>query len=251
MSTKSSVLSNLEMHKGEYISGAELAEKCQVSRNAIWKAVNELREEGYSIESVNNKGYSLNVDSDIISEEGIKLYLASSLKKKKNASVEISIYKDIDSTNSQAKRNLISEDGIFSHGSVIIARRQSAGRGHDGSTFNSPDGGIYMSIILEPDKVKVGSSDVTRFIVEEVRNALQSSMDISLTIKNKSRLYQGRKKICGILTEGIVDMETDKYSNYIVGIGILFDEIVTRKNVNKNMIISEIIKDIIGLKEFL
>ena len=87
MSTKSSVLSNLEMHKGEYISGAELAEKCQVSRNAIWKAVNELREEGYSIESVNNKGYSLNVDSDIISEEGIKLYLASSLKKKKNSSV--------------------------------------------------------------------------------------------------------------------------------------------------------------------
>ena len=125
MSTKSSVLSNLEMHKGEYISGAELAEKCQVSRNAIWKAVNELREEGYSIESVNNKGYSLNVDSDIISEEGIKLYLASSLKKKKNSSVEISIYKDIDSTNSQAKRNLISEDGIFSHGSVIIARRQA------------------------------------------------------------------------------------------------------------------------------
>ena len=241
MSTKSNVLTSLESCRGEFISGADLAEACQVSRNAIWKAVNDLKNDGYQIESVNNRGYMLHEDSDIISEEGIRLYLKKIIGRKCTSLYPvINVYDEIDSTNTQAKRTLIYKEDRFIHGEIIISERQTAGRGHNGRDFVSPDGGIYMSIILDPARMK-NEQPITKFISQTVMDVIQRTLDVKLILKDKGRIYQDKKKICGILTEGIADMETGEYSNYIAGIGIRYSDIKHKTDINRNQLVAEII----------
>ena len=238
MSTKSNVLEALEKNRGEFISGASLAEQCGVSRNAVWKAITELKKDGYEIASVNNRGYSLATDSDIISLEGISLYL----EKKVAQSVDLLLYDEIDSTNTEAKRILVSDGGFLLHGTVIVARTQTSGRGHGGRDFESPEGGIYLSVILEPKKFK--KKNLTQFVSESVKKSLEKVLAVQITIKKNSALYQGRNKICGILTEGISDMETGEYSNYILGIGVRLDSIKSTGVITKNEVIAAIINGI-------
>ena len=75
MSTKSELLKLLESNKGTYLSGEEMAGRLGCSRTAVWKAMKSLRDDGYKIKAVNNKGYVLDTDSDILSKEAIRLYL--------------------------------------------------------------------------------------------------------------------------------------------------------------------------------
>ena len=91
---KSKVLKVLEENKGRTVSGAEIAKTLNLSRTSIWKAINLLRDDGYTINAVTNKGYSLEDNTDIISKEGISLYL-----NKDFSNVDIYIYKTTSSTN--------------------------------------------------------------------------------------------------------------------------------------------------------
>ena len=70
-----SVLTALENHTGEWISGGKLADQFDVSRNTIWRAMNNLIAAGYPIESVSGRGYRLSSGKDVLSETGIKLNL--------------------------------------------------------------------------------------------------------------------------------------------------------------------------------
>ena len=81
MNTKENIILALEASKGEYVSGESLAENLGVSRNAVWKGVNELKKNGYPIDSVRNKGYKLNASSDIVSKAGITMYLGRKAQK--------------------------------------------------------------------------------------------------------------------------------------------------------------------------
>ncbi len=238
MSTKETVIKVLESSKGTYISGEALAKQCGVSRNAVWKSITELKKSGYEIESVTNRGYMLREDNDIISKAGICLYLDklkaddAMNKDTEGESIEtlpvpdrIHVYEELDSTNAEAKRTVLFDNGHMLHGTVIVARHQTAGRGHGGSSFSSPDGGIYLSIILEPDKIKRTSEKITEIISEAVSTVIMGLFDMEVQKKDDSSLYVKDKKICGILTEGISDLETGIFSNYIAGIGIRTDKI--------------------------
>ena len=75
MTTKEKLLALLEENKGAFFSGEEIARTLQVSRAAVWKAVNALREDGYTIDAATNKGYRLSPDSDILSPQGIRRFL--------------------------------------------------------------------------------------------------------------------------------------------------------------------------------
>ena len=68
MSVKNDIRSELEAHRGEDISGQYLAEKLGVSRNAVWKAINSLKNDGYKITSSTNKGYCLSESCDILAK---------------------------------------------------------------------------------------------------------------------------------------------------------------------------------------
>ena len=244
MVTKDRVLEKLENEKGNFISGGNLALEFGISRNAVWKAVSELKKEGYDIESVSNKGYRLNKNCDIISEQSVKCEL---IKQGFDADkVEIIVHDSIESTNVEAKKLLLNSDGIFKHGTIIVARSQTSGKGHGGDSFESPEGGIYLSIILEPAKLKDSGKKVPRLAVAAVKNSLEKLTGCEVIQKENSRLYIGKRKVSGILTEGIVDMETQEFSNYIVGIGIIPINKKMFSKHSKSEFIASIIKQILN-----
>ena len=119
MTVKSRLLELLEQHKGETLSGEDIGRELSCTRAAVWKAVNSLRQEGYPIEAGPNKGYMLARESNLISAEGIRLFL-------EDPQVEIKIFDAISSTNLEARQLAVS--GMAGHGSFVVAMEQTAGR---------------------------------------------------------------------------------------------------------------------------
>ena len=233
MATKDVVLSILEKNRGSYVSSRDIISEAGVSRNAVWKAVNELKKSGYDIESVTNKGYCLNSGSDVISVPAISNYL-----KDKSVADKIVIYDELASTNKAAKLSLITG---ADDKSIIIARRQTEGVGHSSEHYESPEGGVYISIIITPEKPgekKLKSSAIGKKVAEVIEK--QSGKKTELD-KTRNRIYINKKKVCGILTEYIADLETGDVSCYIVGIGIKM------KNMQKNSMIAKVIEGILQL----
>lgn len=212
MSTKDSVLQALTESKNSFISGEDLSKKLDVSRTAVWKAIRTLREEGYPIEAVTNKGYKLMPDKWMITEDSLTLSLPARYKNNR-----IYIYDTLDSTNIRAKQLALEN---APHGTVVIARQQTAGRGRLGRSFFSPREGIYISIIVRPDFDLAKSVLVTSAAAVAVAESIESVCGIDAKIKWVNDIYADNKKVCGILTEGITDFETGQIESLIIGIGV-------------------------------
>lgn len=213
MTVKEEVLKALEENRGSYFSGQVLAERLNKSRAAIWKAIKQLQSEGYMIEAVTNKGYSLNVSTDVLSKEGIGQYIDHKYKAN-----DIIVYKTIGSTNEQAKKEAMSG---AREGTVIIAEEQTAGKGRRGRSFFSPYGtGIYMSIILRPDMEMSEATFITTAVSVAVARVIESVTNQKAGIKWVNDIYIDGKKAAGILTEAVMDFETEKVDWVIVGIGL-------------------------------
>ena len=227
MNTRNSVLLILEMHRGKYISGELLASELGVSRNAIWKAINDLRSSGYSISSVSNRGYMMEESNDIISPQGIRVFLNNPKDVER-----IQVYEKIDSTNLEARRQII--EG-YDRGDIIIAKTQTAGRGHLNKMIDSPEGGIYLSQIIKPHGIDIPSNSIQSTI--RVSRAIEKVTGKQVEIGWTSNIYLDDKKVAGILNEVIADLETGIISNYICGIGIMI------QGYSRNQIIAEIINE--------
>ncbi|MEL7655999.1 MAG: biotin--[acetyl-CoA-carboxylase] ligase [Bacillota bacterium] len=213
MSTKGNILKELEENKGMSISGEELASRLNISRAAVWKAIQELRKEGYRIDAITNKGYSLSQNSDVLSVEGILPYL-----KERGMSDGIHVFKTVESTNLTAKKMAL--DGAPS-GTVVIAEEQSKGRGRMGRSFYSPpSSGIYMSFILSPRFDPSKSVLITTAASVAVCKAIENITGIGCQIKWVNDVYMDGKKICGILTEAVTDFESGHIEYIVLGIGI-------------------------------
>ncbi len=213
MSVKNEILHVLESNKGRNISGQELADMLKVSRTAVWKAISSLKDEGHLIESSSNKGYSLSSSSDVLSSEGIRLYLNEEFK-----NIPITVYKAIESTNSEAKLSAVQN---AEHGTTIIAEEQTKGRGRFGRDFYSPsDSGIYMSIILKPELTIENSVLVTTAAAVAVCHAIEKFTNDLPMIKWVNDIFIGDRKVCGILTEAMTNFESGVMDSVVVGIGI-------------------------------
>lgn len=208
---KEQVLDSLWQAQDEYISGAELAQRLGVSRTAVWKAMGQLRAQGYLIESVTNKGYRLSSRSDVLSAAGVEKYL-------KDQSLRIQVVDMVDSTNSAMKR--MAAEGA-PQGSVLIANEQSAGRGRMGRSFYSPPGtGIYMSLLLRPRTDAQRATLVTASAAVAVAEAIEHLAGEPAQIKwVNDVLFHGRK-VCGILTEAAMDFESGMIDHVVLGIGV-------------------------------
>lgn len=216
MNTKDEVLKELEENREKYISGQDLADKLSLSRTAIWKAIKSLKEEGFIIDSQTKKGYRLDANCDKLTEFGVKKDLIPELK-----DIDIRIYDEIDSTNTEAKRLLYSED--IRHFTLLASDYQAAGRGRTGKSFKSYRGtGLYYSIILRPKD----NFDFSYFDLITVRSAVSVAKTIKdltgkdAAIKWVNDIYIDGKKVCGILSELDADFETKTVSSIIIGIGI-------------------------------
>ena len=212
---KENIISILESNKGLFISGEKLANDLNVSRAAIWKVIKSLKNEGYDILSVSNKGYALSKETDILSSKIIK----DNMPKYKDK-FNFVIYKTVESTNIVARG--MAMNGADS-GTVVIAEEQTSGYGRNGKSFFSPYGtGIYMSIILNLKKEKkiFNSSFITTAAAMAVSKSIEEISNENTQIKWVNDVFINGKKVCGILTEGAFSFEDGKLDYAVIGIGI-------------------------------
>lgn len=194
-----------------YVSGQRLCEELNVSRTAVWKNINRLKEEGYVIEAVQNRGYCLKERPDVINAQEIKSRLHT-----KYWGQETMFFEEVDSTNNVAKK--MAEEGA-PHGRLVIAENQNAGKGRRGRTWSSPEGtGIWMTFILRPQISPQAASMLTLVAAMAVRKAIYLETGLETVIKWPNDIVAGGKKICGILTEMSAELEWINY--VVVGVGI-------------------------------
>lgn len=205
-----------------YVSGQELCRRFGVSRTAVWKVINQLKEEGYEIEAVRNRGYALKGAGDVLSEAELLSCL-----KTEWAGGRTVYFDATDSTNVQAKRLA---EAHAPHGTLVVSDRQDGGKGRRGRSWASPSGvGIWMSLILRPEIAPSSASMLTLAAALAVREGIREETGLSPLIKWPNDLVLNGKKICGILTEMSTELMEIQY--VITGIGI---------NVNQREFPSEI-----------
>lgn len=195
----------------EYISGQRICNELGVSRTAVWKYMNQLKEDGYVIEASQNKGYHITKYPDALTEVEL-----GSLFNNEFLGNQIFYYNELDSTNNEAKKR--AEDGA-AHGALVITECQTGGRGRRGKKWSSPSGsGIWMSFLLRPDIHPYSASMLTLVAALSVVNALKKIKGLEYSIKWPNDIVVKGKKVCGILTE--MSAELDAVNYVIIGIGV-------------------------------
>ena len=194
-----------------YISGQELCNRFGVSRTAVWKAINQLKEAGYEIEAQQNKGYRLMAAPDLMTEAEIK-----SLMHTEWVAKEVLYFDTIDSTNTKAQE--LAEKG-YQSGTLVVEDKQESGKGRRGRSWVSPSGtGIFMTLMIKPDINPNNASMLTLVAALAVAKAITSVTGEEALIKWPNDIVVNGKKVCGILTE--MNAQFDYINHIVVGIGI-------------------------------
>lgn len=194
-----------------YISGQELCNRFGVSRTAVWKAINQLKEAGYEIEAQQNKGYKLMAAPDLMTEAEIKSLMHTDWVAK-----EVLYFDTIDSTNTKAQE--LAEKG-YQSGTLVVADKQESGKGRRGRSWVSPSGtGIFMTLMIKPDINPNNASMLTLVAALAVAKAITSVTGEEAMIKWPNDIVVNGKKVCGILTE--MNAQFDYINHIVVGIGI-------------------------------
>jgi len=205
------ILNVLRHSKDSYVSGEELCKLAGISRAAIWKHIEKLREEGYDIEAVPHLGYELVAIPDSLIPSEIKWKL-----KTKVFGRSVISYRKVDSTNIIAYE--LAKKGM-KEGTVILADEQVKGKGRHGRHWSSPSkGGIYMSCVLRPKIAPNEISRITLLAAVAVAQAIREVSSLEVTIKWPNDIMIDGKKLCGILTE--MKAEQDSVDFVVLGIGI-------------------------------
>ena len=209
-SMKDRILQMLRENEG-FLSGQEICKRLSVSRTAVWKGISQLREEGYRIEAVNNKGYRLLETPDVMYEQELKSILHT-----KWFGSRILYFDSVDSTNNELKRQAEKQ---VCHGMVAVAEEQTAGRGRRGHNWVSPPGtGIWISFLLTPDIAPDKASMLTLVAALAVSKAIHEVTGLKAEIKWPNDIVVNKKKVCGMLTELSAEMTRINY--VVIGIGI-------------------------------
>ncbi len=217
--TKSLVLAALNRNKGSFFSGQELADSLGVTRAAVWKAIQSLRLEGYAIEGFTKRGYSLDLNADVLDSDSIR----SELTDEENAFYrEIICVGETTSTNTLVKERYAAS---APEGLVVSAETQTGGRGRFGRSFYSPAGsGVYFSVLLKPKKTAQSVALVTAVAAVAAARACEKiNGDLpkgAIAVKWVNDLFLNGRKICGILTEGALSVESGEMDFAVLGVGI-------------------------------
>ena len=205
VSTRQALLQALSAAGGSYVSGQQLAETLGVSRAAVHKAAAALTAQGYALEAAPRRGYRL-AGGDPFCTEAIGDYPAP-----------IYLYDTLESSNRTAK--LLALDGA-PHGTLVLTAHQSAGRGRLGRRFESPAGkGVYCSVLLRPEMPAANAQTATISAAVAVCRAVKKLCGLELAVKWVNDLYYQGRKVCGILTEAALDMESGMLDYAVLGLG--------------------------------
>ncbi len=217
------VLRFLKTHNTEYLSGQDLSDVLRISRVAVWKHIKKIQTLGYTVESKQKEGYKLTKNSDLL----LPWEIISGLKTKVLGQ-EAYYFDSIDSTQSQA---LKMANESKNNGTIVIAEKQTGGRGRSGRKWVSPKGGIWFSIILHP---KFDISNTTLFPIASslaLSNAIEKVCRISTELKWPNDLTIKGKKLAGMLVDA--SFESNRIENLILGVGINFE--VDTKEIEKTL----------------
>jgi BirA family biotin operon repressor/biotin-[acetyl-CoA-carboxylase] ligase len=204
-STKGLVLERLRSLAGEPISGETLAASLGVSRVAVWKAAASLREAGYAVES-SEAGYRL----DPASGEDF-LYPWEFGEREPR----FRHYGETSSTMDRARE--LTERGAPPF-TVVVAERQSAGRGRAGRLWESEDGGLFFTLTLAGGTPLLRYARVSAAAQLAVAAAVHRTTGISAQPRWPNDIYAGDRKLAGALVE--LEAEGDRTRRMAVGVGI-------------------------------
>ncbi len=207
---KAGILAELRASDG-YVSGQDLCRKFGVSRTAIWKAINQLKQTGYEIEAVQNRGYHIVSTPDILSENELK-----SIRKTEWLGNTIYYEPVMGSTNTKAMQ--LAEEGA-PHGTLVVTDSQECGRGRRGRNWETPAGtGIAMTLLLRPEINPDNASMLTLVAAMAVARGIEDESGLRVGIKWPNDIIVNAKKVSGILTE--MSAQTDYVNHIVIGIGI-------------------------------
>ncbi|MBD5084576.1 MAG: biotin--[acetyl-CoA-carboxylase] ligase [Clostridiales bacterium] len=196
-----------------HISGEEMSRALGVTRAAVWKEIEALRQAGWPIESSTRKGYRLAGPPPALSAP----YISVRLSKDNLFAGKVQVEPIVDSTNTRLKAMA----HTTSTGTALLAEEQSGGRGTHGRSFQSPKGdGLYLSVLIRPH---VGLSDLltlTGWVAVAAREGVEKACGAPVDIKWLNDLYLNGKKLCGILTEFALLAESGEPDYVVIGMGV-------------------------------
>ncbi|MGX7073401.1 bifunctional biotin--[acetyl-CoA-carboxylase] ligase/biotin operon repressor BirA [Falseniella ignava] len=195
--------------ENDYLSGEKIAEKLELSRTSVWKAIQRLQQEGLEIDSIKNKGYKL-IQGDLILPQEIE----------KQVPIKVCFKSKTKSTQTDAKEAMeMGKEG----NTLYLSTSQSAGRGRFQRPYYSPaQGGIYMSLHIQPNLPYDQLPAYTLLTAGAIYKAIKNLSLIDVDIKWVNDIYFKQKKIAGILTEAMTSVETGLVTDVIIGVGINF-----------------------------
>lgn len=198
------------LKKYEWISGEHLAESLHVSRTAIWKHIQQLKKKGYLITAKPNKGYQLLKTPERLTIEEIKQHLHTSL-------LGNNVYhlQTVTSTNDYARTLAKNKER---EGTIVVADEQTGGRGRKQRPWNSPNGGLWFSLLLKPSIAPSEAMQTTMCAACALSEAINQQTSLIPSIKWPNDILINKKKVCGILTE--LSAEIDMINYLIIGIGL-------------------------------
>ncbi|MDF2928530.1 MAG: birA [Anaerospora sp.] len=208
---RTQILQVLRSHSGQYISGEDLSRMLSVSRTAVWKHIQSLKNEGYAIEAHPRLGYTLRQAPDLLLPKEIEACLESQV-----LGTVIHYFTDVSSTNNEAKK--LAADGC-PEGTIVVAEAQTVGRGRLSRGWFSPHGkGIWLSVVLRPPFQPQQAPKCTLMAAVAVTKAIRSFCNLPCGIKWPNDILYNGRKLVGILTE--MNAEMDAINYIVIGIGI-------------------------------
>ncbi|WP_334077128.1 biotin--[acetyl-CoA-carboxylase] ligase [Paenibacillus sanfengchensis] len=205
------LLDMFRQNEGKYLSGEEISKRLSISRTAVWKQINKLREEGFEFEAVSRKGYRLVHSPDKLDPQRVLQELRTRSFGRHLKLVEVT-------TSTQEEVRLLAEQGAPS-GALVVAEEQTGGRGRQGRKwFSPPRKGVWMSLLLRPERPLSFAPQLTLLIAVAVCRAIRKTSGVDAGIKWPNDLLVQGKKVCGILVESVSEDERIRYC--IAGIGI-------------------------------
>lgn len=210
MTSRDQILSLFRQKGGDFLSGQEISQALNISRAAVWKQVEQLRELGFEIEARRSQGYRLLKGPDLLLATDIESNLEGAL----NWSVQC--LAETGSTNEDLRR--MAEQGA-AEGTVIVSDRQSAGRGRLGRRWESPAGvNLYCSILLRPQIPPQQAPQLTFLSAVATAEALIETYQLPVRVKWPNDLLVGGRKIAGLLNE--MSAESEQVHFVLLGIGV-------------------------------
>ena len=204
----------LAQHPGQYVSGETMSALLGVSRAAVWKAIDALRQEGSVIESSPRRGYRLAAAPDCLTTGTVLPYLDDPQTDR------LICLDKVDSTNNYAKSMAMTRP-IPEEGLAIAAEEQTGGRGRLGRSFQSPRGrGVYLTMLWKPDISPARAVSLTACAAVAVCDGIQDACGLRPGIKWTNDIVLAGRKLSGILTEMAVEGETGALQYLITGIGV-------------------------------